>query len=128
MTSRVTKELDAEYFVQLKDACSDEVTSEAECATVVAQLAFPGFKTSAATVHNASLPTGCSFAVNQGARQLKASFNTYTPSTTASSSHLCGRGLTALAGVESSVVELSLSLDEATPNATFELTGPDGVW
>ena len=31
MTSRVTKLLDAEHFVQLHKSCSDEVTSEAEC-------------------------------------------------------------------------------------------------
>jgi hypothetical protein len=178
MTSRVTKELDAEYFVQLRDSCSDEVTSEAECAAVVAQLALPGFNTSATTVKNASLPGGCSFAVrceffgrnphsrmplvptparlklwqacdqwhssrvstlltvhtvncvqtlkvNTGARQLKASFNTGTPTPTP---FLCGRGLTALVGAEKSLVELRLSLDMANPNATFELTGPAGVW
>lgn len=125
MTSRVTKELDAEHFVQLVDACSDEVTSEAECAAVVSQLAPPGFNTTTVTVSNASLPAGCSFALATGARQLMASFNTQNAPTAPA---LCGRGLTGLFGVEKSLVELQLSLDEASPNATFELTGPDGVW
>ena len=111
MTSRVTKELDAEYFVQLRNSCTDDVSSEAECAAVVAQLSPPGFNTSAATVNNASLPGGCSFAVSKGARQLKASFNTHTPHP---SSPLCGRGLTALVGVEKSLVELRLSLDQVS--------------
>ena len=66
---------------------------------------------------------GCSFAVNQGARQLNASFNTHTPPTQpVSSSSLCGRGLTALVGVEKSLVELQLSIDQASPNATIEMS------
>ena len=70
---------------------------------------------------------GCSFAVNQGARQLNASFNTHTPPTQpVSSSSLCGRGLTALVGVEKSLVELQLSIDQASPNATIEMSGPNG--
>jgi len=135
MTSRVTKELDADYFVELHDSCSDEVTSEAECSAVVAQLALPGYNTTAATVNDPSFPAGCSFAVNVVARQFKASYNTHTllPSSSSSSesapsSSLCGHGLTALVGVEKSLVELTLNLDHASPNATFELTGPDGVW
>jgi hypothetical protein len=127
MTSRVTKLLDAEHFVQLHKSCSDEVTSEAECDAVVTQLSPPGFHTSTATVSDASLPGGCSFAVNQGARQLNASFNTHTPTEPVSSS-LCGRGLTALVGVEKSLVELQLNIGQASPNATFEMSGPDGVW
>jgi len=125
MTSRVTKQLDAEHYVQLHAACTDEVGSEAECAAVVAQLALPGFTTSAVTVSNASLPSGCSFAVDTGGRRLTASFNTHTPR---ASSSLCGRGRTALVGRAKSLVDLQLSLDQASPNATFELTGPDGAW
>ena len=125
MTSRVTKDLDAEHFVQLRSACGDEVGSEAECAAVVTTLAPPGFSTTVATVSNASLPGGCSFAVAAGARRLTASFNTQTPP---ASPALCGRGLTALLGAEKSLVELSLGLDQASPNATITLTGPDGVW
>lgn len=125
MTSRVTKELNAEHFVQLRRSCSDEVTSEAECATVVSQLTLPGFSTSVVTLSDASLPAGCSFAINDAARQLKATFNTQTPP---ASPALCGRGLTGLIGVEKSLVELSLGLDQASPNTTITLVGPDGVW
>ena len=133
----MTKELDADYVVELHNACSDEVTSEAECSAVVAQLALPGFNTTAATVNDASLPAGCSFAVNVGARLLKASYNIHTTaptappptaSTASTATPLCGHGLTALVGVEKGLVELKLNLEHASPNATFELTGPDGVW
>ena len=137
MTSRVTKELDAEYFVQLRDSCSDDIASEAECAAVVAgQLSLPGFSTNTSTVNDASLPDGCSFAVHMAAHKLVASFNTHTtgsprpdPSSDSDSdSPLCGHGVSALIGVEKSLVELKLSLDQARPNATLELTGPDGLW
>jgi len=132
LTSRVTKELDAEYYVQLHNSCSDDITSEAECAAVVAQLSLPGFNTSTSTVNDASLPGGCSFAVNTAARKLGGSFNIHPPhpSSNAGSSAppLCGHGASALVGAEKGLVELKLSLDNATPNATFELTGPDGVW
>jgi hypothetical protein len=127
ITSRVTKELDADYYVELQNSCSDVVTSAAECAAVVSQLALPGYNSSTVTVNTASLPAGCSFAVDTAARQLMASYNTHTI-TPHAPSPLCGRGLTALVGAEKSLVELQLSLDKAQPNATFELTGPDGVW
>lgn len=126
MTSRVTKDLDAEHFVQLSSACADAVTSASECAVVVATLVPPGFNASTATVHDASLPGGCSFAVDVAARRLTASYNTQTPPP--ASSARCGRGLTKLLGVQKGPVELRLGLDRASPNATFELTGPDGVW
>ena len=125
MTSRVKKEMDAEYYVELHGACGDEVTSKAECAAVVAQLAPAGFNTTAATVRDPSFPPGCSFAVNKSARLLTATFNTEAP---CASPDLCGRGMTALLGAEKSLVELQLGLDQASPNATVELTGPDGVW
>ena len=99
MTTRVTKELDAEYFVELHSSCSDEVTSESECAAAVSQIAPPGFNTSISIASDPSLPGGCSFAVNEAAYRLEASFNTEHP--TAS---LCGRGRSALIGVEKSLV------------------------
>ena len=118
MTTRVTKELDAEHFVQLHSSCGDAVTSESECAVAAAKLAPPGFTTTTAAVRDASLPGGCSFAVDSRARRIKASFNAgpvATAAARATAPPACGAGMTALLGVEASLVTLQVrALSRAT--------------
>ena len=120
MTTRVKKVLAGTYSVQLAGVCADAITSLEECRAALSQLTSPGTPINITKVASASLPAGCSAALQGSA--VVGFFNK-----AASPTVDCGHNSTARrSGSSSTLVDLKVDLDNT--DATITITGPATVW
>ena len=128
LTTRLRKQITGggwndTFAVQLS-TCAHEVTSAEECFAVAAkEIGVAGkFAITTGSGSSESLPAGCSALVNGTGAHLY--FNTNANAGTG-----CGADhVTSIAGHESSLVNLSLSLGGDAATANITLVGPAAVW
>ena len=126
ITTRISKVVEGGYRVRAFGQCAAAIETPSECFAAAQQTVQggPGATFAHQTVHNGSLPRGCT--ITTGPTALGA--HTIIFNEAQNSSVPCASGTTLQGGAASSLVNMSLRLDAAAAEATITLTGPANVW
>ena len=132
LTTRVRKNIQANYVVKTTGSCGDlTIDTAAECYAAVAKLLPKGTAITSTAVTNATMARGCSVEQHAPNGGVVAIFNRggAAPAETAAAAAVtCGTAPTSVTGATSSLVNLTLSLSALTNEARISMSGPAGVW
>lgn len=125
VTTRIRKDVTADYETQASGQCATRVETASECFAAAAALLGGGhasFTTS--TVSEAARPAGCSATSDEAGEVIHVYFN----QAAAGEAAACGAGATRFAGGFDSLVRLGLDVDSTKDLVTINVTGPSAAW
>ena len=124
LTTRITKQMQADATLRMTGACPYPTTFASECFSNAKAALGPSLdslvdiKTS--TGSDPTRPIGCSVALDDG--DVSIFFNT------AEQGEACGMGATTIAGTIASVTSIQVEIDRVREQVNITLTGPSTVW
>ena len=123
VTTRVRKDVAGDYSLKMEESCTAAIQGAEECFAAAAKMGAQNSTTDSGS--NDKLPSGCSLTVDENG-ETSIYFNK------AASTVQCGKSTEAAkkiwTGMASSLITISVSLDQTTSTATITMGGPNGKW